>query len=170
MKAEYYANEFRRYATYVRNYKDMGKTNWWEAPPLIKIAGVPMLKTWTGPKLLCVKREDLWADYRSIVILNPVKNQADGILEKSWYQTAVNTYKKEPLLKQNMSIMDYYDPEKRVLLAVDEWGMWVDNEPGTNPAFLYQQNTMRSAMSAALMLHIFQKYPDRIRLCNLRRL
>lgn len=52
-------------------------------------------------------------------------------------------------------------------MAVDEWGMWVDNEPGTNNAFLFQQNTMRSAMSAALMLHIFQKYSDRIRLCNL---
>src|SRR5690606_23330975 len=74
---------------------------------------------------------------------------------------------KEALIKQHISIMDYYDPEKKVLLAVDEWGIWVDNEPGTHPGFLYQQNTMRSALCAALMLHIFHKHSDRIRLANL---
>ena len=52
-------------------------------------------------------------------------------------------------------------------MAVDEWGLWVDNEPGTAPGYLYQQNTMRSALCAALMLHIFQKYADRIRIANL---
>jgi alpha-N-arabinofuranosidase len=63
--------------------------------------------------------------------------------------------------------MDYYDPEKMVMLAVDEWGIWVDNEPGTPPGFLFQQNTMRSALCAALMFHIFHKYSERIRLANL---
>jgi len=63
--------------------------------------------------------------------------------------------------------MDYYDSEKRVAMAVDEWGIWVDNEPGTAPGFLYQQNTMRSALCAALMLHTFHKYADRIRIANL---
>ena len=50
---------------------------------------------------------------------------------------------------------------------MDEWGIWVDNEPGTPPGFLYQQNTMRSALCAALMLHIFHKHADRIRIANL---
>lgn len=52
-------------------------------------------------------------------------------------------------------------------MAIDEWGIWVDNEPGTPQGFLYQQNTMRSALCAALMLHIFHKYADRIRIANL---
>ncbi len=85
----------------------------------------------------------------------------------SWYQTAKNTYDKEPHFKKNISIMDYYDPEKKVAMVVDEWGIWVDNEPGSNNGFLYQQNTMRSALCAVLMLHMFHKYSDRIRLCNL---
>ena len=85
----------------------------------------------------------------------------------SWYQTAVNTLAKEALYRQNIAIMDFYDPEKRVAMAVDEWGIWVDNEPDANPGFLYQQNTMRSALCAVLMLHIFHKHADRIRLCNL---
>ena len=33
---------------------------------------------------------------------------------------------------------------------MDEWGAWYDVEPGTNPGFLYQQNTMRDALIAAL--------------------
>jgi alpha-N-arabinofuranosidase len=87
--------------------------------------------------------------------------------DDSWYQTAVNTYAKEPLFRRNISIMDYYDPEKKVAMAVDEWGIWVDNEPGTAPGFLFQQNTMRSALCAVLMLHLFHRYADRIRIANL---
>jgi len=41
--------------------------------------------------------------------------------------------------------MDKYDPEKKVALVVDEWGTWFDVEPGTNPGFLFQQNTLRDA-------------------------
>jgi alpha-N-arabinofuranosidase len=168
MKAEYYANEFRRYATYVRNYREMGKTNWWEVPPLIKIAGGANVEDLQWTETLMREAGRFMGGLSVHCYISPGEESHGTVFsKKSWYQTAVNTLKKESLLKQNMSIMDYYDPEKRVLLAVDEWGIWVDNEPGTNPGFLYQQNTMRSAMSAALMLHIFQKYPERIRLCNL---
>ena len=63
--------------------------------------------------------------------------------------------------------MDKYDPKKKVALAVDEWGIWTDAEPGTNPAFLYQQNSMRDALIAALSLNIFNKHCDRVRMANL---
>ena len=48
--------------------------------------------------------------------------------------------------------MDQYDPEKKVGMMVDEWGCWFDVEPGTNPGFLYQQNTMRDALVAGIYL------------------
>jgi alpha-N-arabinofuranosidase len=63
--------------------------------------------------------------------------------------------------------MDKYDPEKKVALVVDEWGGWYDTEPGTNPAFLYQQNTMRDAMIAGVTLNIFNNHCDRVRMANL---
>src|SRR5699024_3568603 len=65
------------------------------------------------------------------------------------------------------AVMDKYDPEKRVALVVDEWGTWYDVEPGTNPGFLYQQNTMRDAMVAALTLNLFNKHADRVRMANI---
>jgi alpha-N-arabinofuranosidase len=63
--------------------------------------------------------------------------------------------------------MDRYDPQKRVALYVDEWGTWYDAEPGTNPAFLYQQNSLRDAVVAALTLDIFHRHADRVRMANI---
>lgn len=63
--------------------------------------------------------------------------------------------------------MDKYDPQKKVALIVDEWGGWYDVEPGTNGAFLYQQNSMRDAMIAGLSLNIFNNHCDRVRMANL---
>ena len=63
--------------------------------------------------------------------------------------------------------MDKYDPEKRIALVVDEWGNWYDVEPGTNPGFLYQQNTLRDALTGGLTLNIFNNHADRIRMANI---
>jgi alpha-L-arabinofuranosidase len=63
--------------------------------------------------------------------------------------------------------MDKYDPQKEIALVVDEWGGWYDVEKGTNPGFLYQQNTMRDAMIAGATLNIFNNHSDRVRMANL---
>ena len=65
-------------------------------------------------------------------------------------QTLARAYRMDALIRGHLAIMDRYDPEHRVKLLVDEWGCWFDVEPGTNPGFLYQQNTMRDAVVAAL--------------------
>ncbi|MBR4332796.1 MAG: alpha-N-arabinofuranosidase, partial [Clostridia bacterium] len=76
----------------------------------------------------------------------------------------------DELLRRHGAIMDQYDPEKRVGLIVDEWGTWFDVEEGTNPGFLYQQNTMRDAMVAGLTLNIFNKHCDRVHMANIAQL
>lgn len=63
--------------------------------------------------------------------------------------------------------MDKYDPDKRVGMIIDEWGTWFLNEPGTNPGFLYQQNTLRDALVAGVTLNIFQKHSSRVQMANL---
>jgi alpha-N-arabinofuranosidase len=63
--------------------------------------------------------------------------------------------------------MDKYDPEKKTALVVDEWGGWYEVEKGTNPGFLFQQNTMRDAMLAGVTLNIFNNHCDRVRMANL---
>jgi alpha-N-arabinofuranosidase len=73
----------------------------------------------------------------------------------------------ETFVQNHIAIMDKYDPKKKVALVVDEWGGWYDTEPGTNPSFLYQQNTMRDAMIAGVTLNTFNNHCDRVRMANL---
>src|SRR3569832_1083049 len=73
---------------------------------------------------------------------------------------------KDRIARQS-AIMDKYDPEKKVGLYVDEWGIWTDPNPGTNPGFLQQQNTLRDAIIAALNLNIFMRNADRVRGANI---
>ena len=76
----------------------------------------------------------------------------------------------EELISRHGDIMNQYDPEKTVGLIVDEWGTWYDVEPGTNPGFLYQQNTMRDALVASVTLNIFHKHSDRVKMANIAQL
>lgn len=169
MTAEQYAMEFRKYATYIKNYEVMGKMNWWEAPDILKIAGGANAENteWLEVLMRSVPSSLMKGVSVHCYVKPGEESSGTSFSDDSWYQTAVNTLKKEDAFLENLKIMDRYDPEKKVIMAVDEWGIWVDNEPGTNPGFLYQQNTMRSALCAALMLHIFHRHADRIRLANL---
>jgi alpha-L-arabinofuranosidase len=73
----------------------------------------------------------------------------------------------EELVTKHSAIMDKYDPGRKVALIVDEWGTWHAVEPGTNPGFLYQQNTLRDALVAGCTLNIFNNHCDRVRMANI---
>lgn len=83
--------------------------------------------------------------------------------EKEYYVTLKKTLYMDELIKGHGAIMDQYDPEKKIGLIIDEWGNWFDVEPGTNPGFLYQQNTMRDAIVSRNNLNIFNKHCVRVR-------
>ena len=73
----------------------------------------------------------------------------------------------DEFLRKQEAVMDKYDPEKKVTLAVDEWGAWHAPLPGSNPAFLVQQNSIRDAILASLNLNIFARHADRVRMANI---
>ncbi len=167
MTPEYYANEYRRYQTYVRNYRGDRKIykiacgpnasdyNWMDT--VMKIAGRYM----DGISLHYYTVPHGWSGS---------KGAATGFDENEYYLTLKCMTFTEELLKKQIAIMDKYDPDKRVGLIFDEWGTWYDVEPGTNPGFLYQQNTMRDAIVAATTLNIFNKNSDRVRMANIAQL
>jgi len=95
------------------------------------------------------------------------KGSATKFDEKEYFNTMVNCLKMEELVTKHSAIMDKYDPQKKVALVVDEWGVWTDVEPGTNPGFLYQQNSLRDALLAATTLNIFNNHCDRVKMANL---
>ena len=96
-----------------------------------------------------------------------VKGAATGFPESEWQSTIANTLKMDGLIAQNIAELEPHDPAGRISLALDEWGTWYDVEKGTNASFLYQQNTLRDAVVAALNFNIFHKYAERVRMTNI---
>jgi alpha-N-arabinofuranosidase len=163
MRPEYYADLYRRYSTFVKNYgKDRiyriacgsndFNLHWTEV--LMERAGDRMdglsLHYYTLPT-------GNWKD----------KGPATGFAEDAYRATIARAFKMRDIVEQHGAIMDTYDPQKRVGMIVDEWGVWTNVEPGTNPAFLYQQNSMRDAMVAGLHFKIFHEHSDRIHMANI---
>jgi alpha-N-arabinofuranosidase len=95
------------------------------------------------------------------------KGSATQFNEEQWHSTLRRTLEMDNLIAEHSKIMDKYDPHKRIGLVVDEWGTWYDAEPGANPGFLYQQNTLRDALVAALNFHIFHRHADRVAMANI---
>ena len=171
MTPEFYANEYRRYQTYVRDYKADKK--------IYKIACGPNVDDyeWTeGVMSTCFRHsqpfqhgfmDGLSLHYYTHPEGWEIKGSATDFDDKVWYKTLSKTLYMEELIRRHGAIMDKYDPKKEIGLIVDEWGTWFTVEPGTNPGFLYQQNTMRDALVAGINLNIFNKHSDRVRMANI---
>ncbi len=173
MLPEYYANEYRRYQTYVRNYNPDHK--------IFKVACGPNGDDyeWTDTVMKkCFENcgpnhgfmDGLSLHYYTVPGEWEHKGAATKFTEKEYYETLKKTLYMNELIERHLAIMDKYDKNHDVALIVDEWGTWFDVEPGTNPGFLYQQNTMRDAMVAALNLNIFNKHCDRVKMANIAQL
>ena len=181
MTPEFYANEYRRYQTYVRQYSGGAETDRSiDNPGMIrKIAcGANVADTeWTQGVLKTLFRhcdprfhgntEGLSLHYYVHPEGWDIKGSATEFDEKVWYKTLAKAQYMEDLINMHGAIMDQYDPEKKIGMIVDEWGTWFTVEPGTNPGFLYQQNTMRDALVAAITLNIFNKHCDRVKMACL---
>jgi alpha-N-arabinofuranosidase len=95
------------------------------------------------------------------------KGSATDFAEAEWLLTMKKAAHMEELIQKHGAIMDEFDPAKKVGLIVDEWGTWYDVEPGTNPGFLYQQNTLRDALVAGIHFNIFNNNAERVHMANI---
>lgn len=163
MTAEYYSNEYRRYATFAKDYGDA---------KLKKIAAgasdFDYNWTETAMKNIGNRMWGLSLHYYTLPTGNwGKKGAATGFSEQEYFNTMERCLRMEELVTKHSAIMDKYDPKKNVALVVDEWGIWTDVEPGTNPGFLYQQNSLRDALIAASTLNIFNNHAERVKMANL---
>lgn len=176
MLPEYYADVFRHYQTFIKNYDQNSK--------ICKIAVGPSDKdyNWTETLLKkCFEGPGSWPQnygfmnglslhYYTLPYDWDKKGAATGFNKKEWYMTLHKTLVMDEYLTKHSAIMDRYDPDKKIGLIVDEWGTWYDVEEGTNPGFLYQQNTIRDALVAGINLNIFNKHCDRVKMANIAQL
>ncbi|HEY6455500.1 MAG TPA: alpha-L-arabinofuranosidase C-terminal domain-containing protein [Steroidobacteraceae bacterium] len=97
----------------------------------------------------------------------PPAHPSTGFGEDQYARLLGDTLHMEQLISAHSALMDRYDPQKKVALAVDEWGIWLAPLAGTNPGFLVQQNSLRDAILGALNLNIFARHADRVRMANI---
>lgn len=164
MTPEFYADQYKRYAVYARNYP---------GAPLKKIASGANTADyrWTEVLMKNIGPSRMWGLTLHYYTLPnnswPPKGSATQFDEKEYFNTVKNCLRMEELVTKHSAIMDKYDSAKQVALLVDEWGIWTEVEPGTNPGFLYQQNSLRDALIAGTTLNIFNNHSDRVRGANL---
>jgi alpha-N-arabinofuranosidase len=160
MSAEHYTDQYRNFAAFIRVP---------EGTKTVKIAGGPNVDDyhWTETLMKGAARYmDALSLHYYVLPSGKWENKlsATEFNEQVWADTMVQALRMDELITKHSAIMDKYDPKKRVGLYVDEWGLWHAVEPGTNPGFLYQQNTLRDAVVAAATLNIFHNHADRVRL------
>ena len=87
--------------------------------------------------------------------------------EKEWFETLKSAmYIKDIILKHKV-IMDKYDPEKKTMLIVDEWGAGIWDNTGSHKFMMKHQNTLRDALVAGITLNTFNRQCDRVHMANL---
>ncbi len=163
MTPEYYSNEYKRYSEFAKSYP---------GAPLKLIASGANADdyNWTD---VVMKNTGLWnawgisMHYYTLVGDWDHKGSATSFDEGAYFKALKSCLKIEELINHHSAIMDVYDPQKKKALVVDEWGIWTDVEPGTKPAFLYQQNSLRDALIAATTLNIFNNHCARVKMANL---
>jgi len=174
MTPEYYGNLYRRYQTYIRDYEGKGSIH------KICCGANSDDYHWTekvmetafdhAPEHLHGFMDGLSLHYYTVPYSWNRKGSATQFNEDDWFCTLSKAYYMDELIRKHGAVMDKYDPHKTIGMMIDEWGCWFDVEPGTNPGFLYQQNTMRDALVACLTLNIFNKHCDRVKMANIAQL
>lgn len=163
MKPEYYANLYNHYATFLKTPPDA-------RPKMIASGGNDNDTKWTEVLSKEAARGTDGISFHYYTLPTGVwekKGAATGFPESEWFSTMQQTLRMDQHIKQNVAILDKNDPEKKIGFYVDEWGTWYDVEPGTNPGFLFQRNTLRDAVVAALNFNIFHAHAERVRMTNI---
>lgn len=162
MSPEYAANETKRYATFV---KAPANTR------ILKIASGASDDNYAWTEVMMREAgkniDGIGVHYYTVPDTWKQKGSAIGFDESSWARTLWKTQRMDEYITRHSAIMDKYDPERRVWLAVDEWGTWYDPTPGSNPGFLQQQNSLRDALVAAININIFTRHAERVKMANI---
>ena len=162
MTAAHYADVYKRFATFLR---PMGDTR------AFRVATGPNVDSYAWTETVMREARGMLdaIDLHYYTVVGPWqhKGSATDFTEQQWFVAVQKALRMDELIRRHSAIMDQYDPRKRVWLMVGEWGMWHDVQPGTNPGFLYQQNSLRDAVVAGLHLNIFNNHADRVRAANI---
>ncbi len=173
MTAETYLGEYKKYNRFVRNFNPAQQKDKMLSIAVGPGGGDARFMEWTDVMMKAWKNHTWSWDMQGLSLHNYTvvnwedKHKSVGFGEKEYGEILRETLKMGDLIDKHAAIMDKYDPKKEIALVVDEWGAWYAPLPGSNPGFLYQQNSQRDAVLAALNLNIFARRADRVRMTNI---
>ena len=163
MRPEYYADLFRQYATYVKAPRG-------HRPKIVASGGHDEGTRWVEVLTTMVQRDMDAISHHYYTTPTGVwakKGNSLGFPESEWISTLANTLKIDQFISSNEAILEKNDPQNKVAFYVDEWGTWYAPEPGREPGFLWQQNSLRDALVAALNFHVFHAHAKRVQMANI---
>ena len=167
MDAEYYADEYKRYATFLHGYGDVRPFRIATGPDAT--IGTDLAE-WTETMMRDAGRMIDGLDMHYYTWTGggwQGRTQATEFDEAQWLDAFATALRVDDHIRQVSAIMDRYDPRRRVWLIVGEWGMWHEQEPGSTPGFLYQQNALRDALVASLTFDVFARHAERVKMANI---
>lgn len=163
MKVEYYANLYRQFATYAKEFS---------GHELFRVASGKYDIEYDWTEHMMQEAGDMMEGISLHYYTIPTgdwdeKGPSIDFDEKEYFAGLKRAMLMDEYVEGHSNRMDKFDPEKEVALVVDEWGIWTDPYPGSNPGFLEQQNSLRDALIASVTLDILNKHSDRVRMANI---
>ena len=161
MTPEEYAGHYRRFATFVR---PLGDTR----PFLIACGPSGNNPDWSRRFMNSVDQRSLPHGFAMHFYSNG-RNEPTKFTVEALRDQLSSFARLEHGILQQRGLLDGYDPERRVQLLIDEWGVWDRMIPEEEKRYgrLWQQITMRSAVAAALGLNVFHRQADKLYMCNI---
>ena len=164
MGPEHYAAEFARYRTYLHEY-----------------SGTKPFAVASGPNSADFAWTERFFEYAfrnhgqrtgldAFALHHYVWNTSRTALDidtDNWFATLTKAWALNGLIEGHRLLMDRFDPTRKVALVLDEWGAWHKTEPDKPSHSLFQQNTVRDALIAAIELDLFHRHAAVLRMANL---
>ncbi len=163
MKPSYYADLYKHWSTFAKAPRG-------NRPKLVASGGQELELNWVETLSAEIKgRMDAVTHHQYSLPTRDWKKKgsAVGFPEAEWISTLAVPQTIDGYLAKHREILDRNDPAKKLAIYFDEWGSWYDPEPGTDPGFLVQRNTLRDAVLAALHFHVFHRHAERVKMANI---
>lgn len=163
MTPEFYADQYKRFAVFCRNFS---------GNELYRVACGPgglNNNRWSEVVIPAVRNRMQGYSLHFYTVPTPwnEKYAATGFGEDQWFSILHECLRIEELLDATERVIADTRMRRPIKLIVDEWGTWYRVEEGTNPGFLYQQNSLCDALVAGLTFHVFHEHNDSVHMANI---
>jgi alpha-N-arabinofuranosidase len=164
--AESYAREYARFVTYLGRYAERGTVEFvacgdFRADWNQKFFETLLKRPGPGGRIRGVNHLSVHHYYRGGL------GQATEFTDEQYYRALAGVSVLEGYIEETIGLIRHYTtPENRIGIALDEWGIW-HPVPSTGAQGLWQSNTLRDALLAAVTFNSLNSYGDAVSMANI---